>query len=268
MTLVIASKITFSEGEAILVTCDSRATTPLGIMYEVRKTYPIHLDGRPVAIVSGAGDPSIIKWGFEEAENILLSYAGESYPLSFKEFRKAVRDVEYTFMKRFSEIRSYGIRPSFQMIVGSVDLDGKASLYLFDDNGLAEPVHDNPGYAIIGSGFVTGALLLLRLLGYSVDLDLGMLSTFIVDLVSEVDISVGPFVGESYLMRVDIRDGEKYLALGPLKVEALREYKNKVSKRKEIIREMWRILDELGEEEVEKILSDLRKRIEAPKKEG
>jgi hypothetical protein len=41
MTLVIASKWMFNEGEAILITCDSRATIPIGIMYEVKKAYPI-----------------------------------------------------------------------------------------------------------------------------------------------------------------------------------------------------------------------------------
>lgn len=76
-------------------------------------------------------------------------------------------------MKRFSEIRSYGLKPSFQMVIGNVDLNGKASLYSFDDNGLAEPVHDNPGYAIIESGFITGGLLLLRLLGYSMGYTFG-----------------------------------------------------------------------------------------------
>jgi len=267
MTLVIASKWMFNEGEAILITCDSRATTPIGIMYEVKKAYPIMIGEEPIAIASGAGDPSLIKWGFEEAEEILKSYARRNYPLNFEDFRNAIRDIEYSFMKRFSEIRSYGLKPSFQMVIGSVDLNGKASLYLFDDNGLAEPVHDNPGYAIIGSGFITGALLLLRLLGYSMDLDLGMLSTFIIDLVSEVDTSVGPFIGESYLMRIEIKNGKKTLALGPLKLEALREYKNKVVKRKEIIKEIWKIFDEIGEEEIEKMINDLKNKIKGEKNE-
>jgi len=143
------------------------------------------------------------------------------------------------------------LEPSFQLVLGSVDIDGEASLYQFDSRGLAEPVHDDPGYAIIGSGLVTGGVLLLRLLGYHPDVDLGMLTAFILDMVSEVDPSVGPFVGESYLMRVDAKEGERYIALGPLKPEAVREYKDKISRRRELIRELWRLCDDVGEDEVE-----------------
>jgi len=59
-------------------------------------------------------------------------------------------------MNRFQDLRNRGLDPSFQLIIGSVDLDGRASLYQFDSRGLAEPLHDDPGYAIIGSGLVTG----------------------------------------------------------------------------------------------------------------
>jgi len=125
-------------------------------------------------------------------------------------------------------------------------------MYVFDGNGLAEPVHDNPGFALIGTGFVTGGNLLLRLLGYSAEesysLDLGALSAFIIDVVSEVDPAVGSFVGESYFMRVE--NGK--VVLGPLKIEALKEYKQKIPRRKEILQRIWRLLDIFGEEEVEK----------------
>jgi hypothetical protein len=49
-------------------------------------------------------------------------------------------------------------------------------------------------------------------------------TAFIIDVVSEVDPSVGPFVGESYYMRVE----EGRVALGPLKEEALKEYKDRM----------------------------------------
>jgi hypothetical protein len=45
----------FNEGEAILITCDSRATAPIGIMYEIKKAYPIMIGEEPIAIASGAG---------------------------------------------------------------------------------------------------------------------------------------------------------------------------------------------------------------------
>ena len=115
-------------------------------------------------------------------------------------------------------------------------------------------MHEDPGYAIIGSGMITGGILLLKLLGYNPEIDLGLLTAFILDTVSEVDCSVGPFVGESYLMRLERKGDEKYVALGPLKEEALREYKNKIQERRKLIRELWRLCDEMGEERVSELL--------------
>ena len=39
MTLVLALKWLFDTGDAVLVASDSKATTSLGITYEVKKTY-------------------------------------------------------------------------------------------------------------------------------------------------------------------------------------------------------------------------------------
>ena len=255
MTLVIALKWPISTGESILMVSDTRATTSVGIMYEAKKIHPIiSEDGKNLGIVGGAGDPALVKWGFEAADQIIKAHAGDDGLIYFDEVRDAVRRMEDIFMRRFQELRNRGLDPSFQLVLGSVDLDGKASLYQFDSKGLAEPLHEDPGYAIIGSGMITGGILLLRLLGYRPNIDLGMLTAFILDMVSEVDPSVGPFVGESYLMRLEKRDDEKYVALGPLKAEALREYKEKISKRRELIRELWKFCDEIGEEEVEERL--------------
>ena len=185
---------------------------------------------------------------------------------SFEEFEEAVRAVETRLMRRFSQLRGQGIEIDFQMILASVDPHGKASIYLFDPRGLAEPMHDNPGFAVIGKGFFTGGNLLLRLLGYSpaesIGMDLGLLSAFIIDAVSEIDTSVGPFVGESWLMRVD----KGKVVLGPLKDEALREFKDKVRKRKELIRKLWRLCEVVEkEEEVNKIIEEA---LEKQRKQG
>lgn len=48
--------------------------------------------------------------------------------------------------------------------------------------------------------------------------------------MSEIDPSVGPFIGESYYMRTE--RGE--VLLGPLTEEALKEYKEKTRQRKEL----------------------------------
>lgn len=251
MTLVIGLRWQYEDSDAILITSDSKVTTSLGITYEMQKVYPILLDAdRPVAVAGVAGDTSLAKQGVEIAEDVLLGYARGSFPISHDHFKTAVREIERHLVRRFSELRSHGIRPSFQMLLGSVDLEGKGSLYMFDSRGLSEPLHDNPGYGIIGSGMITGGILLLRIIGFDPGLELGLLSAFIIDSVSEVDSSVGPFIGDSYLMRLGVEKDERKIMLGPLKEEALIKYKEQIRARREIIRKIWRLCDDLGEEKV------------------
>lgn len=56
---------------------------------------------------------------------------------------------------------------------------------------MAEPVHDSAGLAIIGHGAVIGGGALDEVIGCSPErsgrLDLEMLSTFVMDIVSDVD---------------------------------------------------------------------------------
>ena len=59
-------------------------------------------------------------------------------------------------------------------------------------------------------------------------MDLGILTSFIIDLVSEVDTSVEPFLGESWLMRIE--NGK--ILLGPLKEETYKKFKEKIKVRK------------------------------------
>jgi len=180
---------------------------------------------------------------------------------AFEQFEDAVAEVESELIKRFSRLREQGIVPDFSMVLASVSPQGKASIYVFDERGLVELVRDNLGFAIIGKGFITEGNLLLRLLGYSPEesymLDIGALSTFIIDVVSEVDSTVGPFVGESYYMRVE----EGKVVLGPLKPEAIKEYKLKAAKRKELLQQIWRLFDNLEEEYVEKVVEELEKKM-------
>jgi hypothetical protein len=265
LTLILALKWVVEGKEGVVVSSDSKATVG-PVSYEVRKVYPIVLeaDGKyvPLAVAGGAGEASLIKQGYRVCERVLRDLAvsdwGKRTP-GFEQFEEAVGRIESSFIERFRELREHGLEPSFNMVLASVDPAGKASIYLFDDRGLAEPVHDNPGFAVIGTGFVTGGNLLLRLLGYSVEesytVDVGALSTFIIDAVSEIDPAVGSFVGESWYMRVE----GKEVLLGPLKEEAIKDYKTKVQLRKEIIRRLWRLLDVAGEEKVEATVRNLEK---------
>jgi hypothetical protein len=49
------------------------------------------------------------------------------------------------------------------------------------------------------------------------------------------------------------------VALGPLKEEALKEYRERTRKRRELVRRLWRLSDAIGEERVEKLLNRLEK---------
>jgi len=212
MTLILAFKLTHGDGEAVLVASDSKATAAFGIAYDVKKIRPIRFKGSTVGIVSGAGDSALVKAGFKLADDILLRYAEKECPVSQESFAKAAEEVQSGLLAKFSQLRSLNLEPDFRMILCGLDLSGKASIYTYDSRGFCEPVHENPGYAIIGSGFVTGGVLLLKLLGYTPDVGvegLALMNTFILDNVSEVDTAVGPFVGESYLMRIEHDHGTR-----------------------------------------------------------
>ena len=87
---------------------------------------------------------------------------------------------------------------------------------------------------------------------------LGVLTSFIIDAVSEVDATVGPFMGESWLMRVE----KGKVILGPLKEEALREFKERIAKRKELIRDLWLLCDHVGEDKVKEALATLSEKLD------
>jgi len=261
MTLILAFKLSHGDGEAVLVASDSKATAAFGIAYEVKKIRPIRFKGSAVGIVSGAGDSALVKAGFKLADDILLRYAEKEYPVSHDAFARAAEEVQSGLLTKFSQLRGLNLDPDFRMILCGLDLSGKASIYSYDGRGLSEPVHENPGYAMIGSGFVTGGVLLLKLLGYTPDVGLdglGLMNTFILDNVSEVDTAVGPFVGECYLMRVEHDKRARQIFLGALKDEALVEYKRKASSRRDLLRMVWKASDRLGEEEVRELLSPPR----------
>lgn len=267
MTLVIALKWLMEEGESVVIGSDSRATYG-PITYEVKKIYPIYLshDGEEIdlAVAGGAGDSSLAKYGYVLAESVLKERCAQKgfKCLTYDEFSASTQEIEARLISKFNALRKEGIDPGFQMILASVDPAGKVSMYVFGDKGLVEPVHTDPGFAVIGRGAATGGMLLTRLLGYSVEesgaLDLGMLLAFVIDLVSEVDPSVGPFVGESIRMWVS----EGKVTMGPLKTEALKAYKIKVEQRKNLIRLLQKVCDqqEGKEKQIERYLGRLLNR--------
>ncbi len=266
MTLVIA----LVWGRGVLVSADSRASSGL-VFHEEKKIKPIYFvydsdKELDLGIAGGAGDAILVKQGFRVIELAFKSWfenigSKEDRNPSADEVEGIVESIESKLISRYRELRGMGIEPNVNLLLASVTQDGKPRLYVFDDRGLAEPVHDNPGYALLGKGVITGGLLLLRLLDYrpreAWEWDLGLLSAFIIDMVSEIDPTVSPFLGESYFIRYD--EESKKVVLGPLKEEAYKEYKEHVRKRKHLFKLLWSITEELGEDVVEQKLKELMK---------
>ncbi len=263
MTLVIA----LVWGEGVLVSSDSRASVG-PVYHEERKIKPIYFRAGDkeidLAIAGGAGDAVLVKQGFQLIEAVFRDWfervgSRESRNPYSSEFIDIVSTIESRLMTRYSELRGVGIEPSVNLLLATVTMDRKPMLYVFDERGLAEPLHDNPGYALLGKGMVTGGLLLLRLLDYSPGeawtWDLGLLTAFIIDMVSEIDPSVSPFLGESYLIRYD-KELDK-IVLGPLRTEVYREYKDKVRLRKKLFKLLWSVAEEVGEETIMDTLKNL-----------
>ena len=256
-------------GRGVLVSADSRASTGF-VYHEERKVYPIYIvhddEEFDLAIVAGAGDAALVKQGFHMIGRVFKEWffhvgLKEGRNPRVSEVEEIVGEIERRLIQRYCELRNVGIEPSTQLLLAIVTQEGKPLLYVFDSRGIAEPVHDNPGYALLGSGTVTGGLLLLRLLDYrpgeAWKWDLGLLSAFIIDMVSEVDPSVSPFLGESYYIRYDEEEGK--VVVGPLKIEAYKEYKKQVRKRRELIKHLWNMAEKLGEKSEDIIIETLNK---------
>jgi len=254
MTFIIALRW----GNGILVTADTRVSSMIGIMREEKKIFPIgfYINGEEydLALLAGSGDATIIKQNMENIQKIFENwFISLQKPRSPKEdeMEKIVHEIENYLINRYSELKNAGIEVDTTMLLASVTQEGNPKLYKFDDRGLCEPLHDNPGYALIGSGTLTGGLLLLKLFDYDPIKfigDRGLFSSFLIDCVSEVDTSVSPFTGDSYYIRWD--EDKKRVLAGSLYPEMIKEFKEKSALRKRLIPLFWFMLDSLGEEKI------------------
>ncbi|MGC9178124.1 MAG: hypothetical protein ACP5G6_06900 [Conexivisphaera sp.] len=266
MTLVIASVW----GRSVLLVSDSRAS--MGpVAAEEHKLHPIYMgegdEELDLGVAAGAGDAALVKQWFGIAEDALLGWAREVGAAErrnprVEELKAIVDSVEARLMERYSKLRGLGIEVDAELVLGAVSAEGTPILYYFDPRGVAEPRHESPGYALLGRGMVTGGLVLLKLLGFTPEKaqgwDAGLLAAFLIDMVSEVDPSVSPFMGDSYLIRYD--EDSRRVVMGPLKEEAYRDYKNRVRIRRKLMEELWSLADELGERRVERALARLGSR--------
>lgn len=250
----------------VVVTADSRASGGY-IMHEETKIYPIY-QGKgqseiDLAVVGGSGNSALVKQGASLIEKEFLGWlraAGKRRNPNDEELDEIVATLEARFMARYADLRNNGISVDTELLLASLSSTGKPRLYVFDDHGIANPLHKVPGYALLGMGSVTGGQLLLRLLGYSPGYqgDLGLLSAFVLDAVSEIDPSVSPFLGDSLMIRFD--ENRQKVSMGPLTAVALKSYKANVSKRREMLMKLWQLADLVGEDEVFQKLESLFKR--------
>ncbi|CCC80921.1 proteasome-type protease [Thermoproteus tenax] len=263
MTLVIG--VVWRAVQGVLVVADTRSS--MGpVFLEERKIHPVKRGGLGYAVLAGSGNPKLVKKGYRVIEETIDSWIAQNGTRTPKsqELNKMVDTAERLLIEELKFLRDRGIDPcedGLSILWASVSDEGDPRLYHIDCTGLADAKHDNPGYVLLGRGLYTGALALLRLFNFSPEhtWDMGLYTAFIIDLVSEVDSSVSPFLGDSYLIR---KEGEK-VVLGPLKPEAYQEYKKKIAKRREAIQLLWQALESVdNEDEVMEILREKIRQIQ------
>ena len=243
-------------GNGVLMVSDSRAT--LGyIAEEQRKLHPIYFvdNGKEIdlAVVGGSGDATLVKQAFQLIERAFIrAYKSVGDWPHGAHVAQLIDSIQMELVEKYSRLRELGLRPNVSLMLGTVTKEGEPRLYVFDDKGIYEPRHDNPGYAMIGIGRDTGGELLLYLLGFSREKaenwDPGILTTFLIDVVASVNPFVSPIT--SALDSILIRKEKDKIVMGPLKTKAFLEYKRRAEKRLEIIRKLWDILEEVEDEDV------------------
>jgi len=268
VTLVLAMVL----GKGVVVAADTRVSG-YGVYGEERKVYPVTYEdnGREygLAVVSGAGVSALVKGAYELIRNKytnlmehVKSKEGAARNPNKREVEAIVRETEVELMSRYSKLRELGMTDFPDILLATVTCEGEPLLYLFEA-GLANPMHEAPGYVILGHGELTGARLLLTLLGYKARekqyWDHSILPVFIIDVVSAVDPTVSPFSDPHSSIYIRYSEESKTVVAGPLTPEAFKTAKNSVQKRIKAFQLIWELMEKEGEE---KILKTLKKRLE------
>ncbi|RLE87593.1 MAG: hypothetical protein DRJ67_04355 [Thermoprotei archaeon] len=261
-------------GRGVVVTADTRASGD-HIYGEERKVYPVYLtkEGEEIdlAVVAGSGSSSLVKRSCELIKDRFLDFARQyGRDPNENEVRYLIEDIEGALMMRYYRLRELGVSEYANVLLATVTRDGKPMLYLFEPSGLANPMHEVPGYVVLGHGELTGARLLLTLLGYSPERsyhwDYSVLTAFIIDVVSMVDPTVSPLTDpmSSVYIRYDEEKGK--VVMGPLTSDAFKNTKDSVQRRIEAVRLLWEAMEVAGEETILKSLQSLKEK--ALKKEA
>lgn len=259
-------------GNGILVTVDGRSMDP-GFP-EPRNVKPIiYSEGgreRPLAVVSGYGDESILSSAFQIVDDVFIEWFDAVGSRSWRnpgdsEVKRMVSDIEERLMERYRSLRNLGVIPNTYLSLATITQDGSPRLYYFNERGLAAPRHASPGYVVLGSQVSSAvAEALLRLVGYSPGesslWNIGVLSAFIVTVASEIDPSVSPNIGDSIFLRQD--PSEKEIVIGSIKDQALIKLRERLERRREGFKILWRAMEMLGDEREERVLRLMRNLIE------
>ncbi len=259
-------------GSGVLVTVDGRSIDP-GFP-EPRNVRPIiYSEGgkeKPLAIVSGYGDESILYSAFQIVDDVFIEWFDAVGSRSWRgpgdsEVRRLVSQIEERLMERYGSLRNLGVIPNTHLSLATVTQDGSPRLYYFNERGLAVPRHSSPGYLVLGTQAGSAiAEAILRIVGYSPGessaWNMGVLSALIVMIVSEVDPSVSPNIGDSIFLRHD--PSEKEVVMGSIKDQALLRLGERLGRRREGFKLLWRSMEILGYEREERVLRLLRNLVE------
>jgi hypothetical protein len=273
MTLVMAFRITGEDsGDAIIVTADSRVSGG-STVFETEKITPIAFKDEErtihyLALVTGSGDGAIVKQLTRIVEIELRKLCAEFWKNtpSFDEFEEAMNQVQYEFWKKLQAFREKaGLTPRFQLLICSVDISGVASMYLFDETGTYNPVHKTPGFACLGRGVDTGGLMIVKqfMPKKLTRTSALMLSAYAINMVSELDTSVGKFTGSSY--HFGLKDGKPVIS--SFIQDKLDEPIERVVTRVSAMKKTWQLCDLFGESEVLIRLFDISKALSEAAKE-
>lgn len=263
MTLVIG----MVWGDGVLVVGDNRVVDG-STAHSERKVMPIYaVDGSEnigLAIVSGAGDGALVKQGFEVVSSAFTRHYKErprpdTKLLSDDELGIVLSDVQSRITDMLSQLRSKYVPYDLSLMIATVTMEGPR-LYVVDGRGIIEPVHEDPGYAVLGIGRES-AQLLLRLLGFnkrdSVNWDLGLLGMFIVNMVSKVNPYVSPVEEPGDVMYIR-RDGDS-VSIGMLSPSEFMRMSRRVEDRAALLSLVWRALEHLGDGGEKKVAKYLRR---------
>jgi hypothetical protein len=255
-------------GRGILVTVDGRSMDPGFPEPRNLRVIIYHGDGKdkPLAIVSGYGDDSILSSLFQIAEDVMIEWFDTVGSRSWRnpgdmEIRRIVSQIEERILERYRDLKSLGVTPDTQVSMALLTQDGSPKLYHFNEKGLASPRHDAPGYVLLGPlSSVSIAEAFLRAVGYSphesAGLNVGLLSAFLVSLASEVDSEVFPYIGDSIYMRYDPEETD--VVIGSIKDQVYIKMRERIERRRESLKLLWRAMDILGDEKEERVIRFIR----------